>query len=217
MRSALGPLAVWLLVGIAGAIPARAWAADDPWSVGVFAGYFAPAVENWEDNYDRRGGWVPDVSIGYAASTWVSAVAEAAYFGASSFARGAITGDPSIERQRLTLVVMTVGGESRLRLSPTQIIVPFVGAGYRRVSYRLKVGADTASGGAHGWVGRGGIDVLLNRLDPSAASGLREDYGVARSYLRLEAQWAKVEAPGTAGSDIDLGGTTLLAGLRFEF
>jgi hypothetical protein len=208
---------VWLVVGIAGAIPARALAADDPWSVGVFAGYFAPAVEGWENNYDRRGGWVPDLSIGYAASRWVSVVAEAAYFSASSFARGAITGDPSIEQERLTLVLTTVGGESRLRLSPTQMLVPFVGAGYRRVSYRLKVGSDTATGGAHGWVGRGGIDVLLNQLDPSAASGLREDYGVARSYVRLEAQWAKVEAPGTAGSDIDLGGTTVLAGLRFEF
>jgi hypothetical protein len=224
VRKFLGFGAVFLAVGTVSAIPGQASAVDDPWSVGVAAGYFMPATEGWEDNYGQRGGWVPNLAVGYAASTWLSVAAETAYFSASNFARGAITLEPSIERQRLTLVPTTVGLEARLRLAPTQFVVPFLGGGYRRVSYRLKVGSnETASGGANGWVGRAGFDVLLNPLDPSAASGLREDYGVARSYVRFEAQWAKAEAPkapgasGTSGADIDLGGATFLAGLRFEF
>ncbi len=217
MRNVFCLAAALLVAGTVSATPRQASAVDDPWSVGVAAGYFMPAAEGWEDNYDRRGSWQPSLSIGYAASSWLSLAAESAYFSASSLARGAITGEPSIEQQRLTLVPTTVGVESRLRFGPAQVIVPFVGAGYRRVTYRLKVSNDTVRGGTNGWVGRGGFDVLLNPLDPSAASGLREDFGVARTYFRLEAQWAKAEAPGTSGTDIDLGGTTFLGGLRFEF
>lgn len=212
------PVVLLLSVGVLGANPSRAAAVDDPWSVGISAGYFLPAIEAWEDNYGRSGGWVPSLSTSYALSMRLLVAAEIAYFSATSQALGAITGEPSIDEQQLTLLPTTVGLEYLLRFDSTQLIVPFVGVAYRRVSYRLEIGDnEDISGGANGWVGRGGVDVLLNALDPSSASGLREDYGVARSYFRLEAQWAKAEAPGTGGSDIDLGGTTYLAGLRFEF
>jgi outer membrane protein W len=200
------------------ACPGSAIAVEAPWSVGIAAGYAMPATEDWEDNYDHRGDWVPDLSAAYALSIRWSVAAEVSYFRASGSARGAITGEPSIEKQQLTLIPTTIGLEYRLRFDTTQLFVPFVGAGYRRVSYQLKVGDnEDITGGANGWVGRGGLDILLNALDPSAASGLRENYGVARSYFRLEAQWAKAEAPGTGGSDVDLGGVTYLAGMRFEF
>ena len=212
----LGPL---LAVGLAGLIPVSVLAAEEPWAVSMSAGYFMPATEDWEDNYDHRGGWIPSLSAGYALTERLSVAAEIAYFRAKGQARGAITGEPSpIEEQQLTLIPTTLGIEYRLGFEPTQLFVPFVGAGYRRVTYRSQVGEhETVSGGTNGYVGRGGVDVLLNGLDPSSASGLREDHGVARSYFRLEAQWAKVEAPGTGGSDVDLGGVTYLAGLRFEF
>ena len=83
--------------------------------------------------------------------------------------------------------------------------------------YRLAVeGKDAIRGGAGGWVGRGGFDLLLNALDPSAAAGLAEEWGIARTSLRIEAQRASVTAAGPVG-DVDLGGTTVLVGLRFEF
>jgi opacity protein-like surface antigen len=198
--------------------PKQAEAVDDPWAVGFAIGYVIPAIEDWEDNYDKPGDWVPDLSAAYALSENWSVAAEIAYFRASSQARGAITGEPSIEEQQLTLVPTTISLEYRLRFDTAQLIVPFVGAGYRRVSYKLKVGEnETITGGANGWAGRAGIDVLLNGLDPSSAADFSAEYGVARSYFRLEAQWAKAEAPGTGGSDIDLGGITYLAGVRFEF
>lgn len=215
--------AVWLfatlLVGAAfWGLPSRAVAVDDPWTVGVGIGYVIPAVEDWEANYDKGGDWVPDLSAAYAFSNRWSVAAEVSYFRAKSQARGAITGEPSIEEQQLTLVPTTISLEYRLRYDMTQVIVPFVGAGFRHVSYRLKVGDnDTITGGANGWAARGGFDVLLNPLDPSSADAFSAEYGVARSYFRLEAQWAKAEAPGTGGSDIDLGGITYLAGVRFEF
>lgn len=215
---------VWLLgtlltVIAPGLIPASAAAVDEPWSIGLAAGYFMPATEDWEQNYEQRGDWIPSLSAGYALTARLSVAAEIAYFRADGQARGAITGEPSpIEDQQLTLIPTTVGLQYLFRYESPQLFVPFVGAGYRRVTYRSQVGdRETVSGGANGWVGRGGVDVLLNALDPSSAAGLREDVGVARSYFRLEAQWAQVEAPGTGGSDVDLGGLTYLAGLRFEF
>ncbi|MFZ5877321.1 MAG: outer membrane beta-barrel protein [Nitrospirota bacterium] len=210
-------LATLLASAVVCGSPGRAEAVDDPWTVGVALGYVIPAIEDWEDNYEKRGDWVPDLSAAYAFSMQWSVAAEMAYFRAKSQARGAITGEPSIEEQQLTLVPTTVSLEYRLRYDMTQLIVPFLGAGYRHVTYRLKVGEnETITGGANGWAGRAGFDVLLNGLDPSAASAFSEEYGVARSYFRLEAQWATAEAPGTSG-DIDLGGITYLAGVRFEF
>ena len=184
----------------------------------VGGGYFIPAVDDWKEQYGRSGGWLPSLYAGYAVAPrwWVAA--EAGYFSSESRARD-VTGNLSIERQRLTLLPITLGVEHAVRFSEDQLFVPFVGLGYRRVVYRLEVGnKDRVQGGAGGWVARGGLDVLLNALDPSAASGLREEWGIARTYMRFEAQWAKVNASGSAGTgDIDLGGKTFLAGLKFEF
>jgi opacity protein-like surface antigen len=214
VRKTVWLLATLLAAGVVCGSPSPAVAVEDPWTVGFSVGYVIPAIAGWEDNYDHRGDWVPDLSAAYALSLRWSVAAETTFFRAKSQARGAITGAPSIEEQQLTLVPTTIGLEYRLRFDTTQVIVPFVGAGYRHVSYRLKVGDNST---ISGWAGRGGFDVLLNALDPSSASSLNEEYGVARTYFRLEAQWAKAEAPGTAGSDVDLGGTTYLAGVRFEF
>lgn len=222
MRNGAGFVAVLLVAGMVVTAPRQALAVDDPWAAGFLAGYFVPAVEDWETNYDQRGGLTFNLFAGYSLTPRLSVAAEMAYFSASSQAQ--VGGQQTIESQRFTLIPTTIGLEYRFTFDSDQLIVPFVGAGYRRVSYRLKVGNnDDVTGGANGWVGRGGFDVLLNSLDPSSASGLREDYGVVRSYFRLEAQWAKAEAPedpltlGATGEDIDLGGTTFLAGLRFEF
>lgn len=205
-------------------MPALAGAAefsdlDQPWSVTLGAGYFVPGIEGWENQYGEKGGWGPVLGAHYQVLPYFALAAEVTRFSAGSFAQTAappfrVSGD----RQRLVLWPVTVSVESKLRFFDTQFLVPFFSAGYRRVVYRLAVdGKDSVRGGAGGWKAGGGLDVLLNSLDPKAASGLREDYGVARSYLRLEAQWARIQAPGTSGEDVDLGGTTFLAGLRFEF
>ncbi len=186
------------------------------WSITVGGGYFAPAIDGWKEQYGRRGGWLPVLAGSYAVTPRVSIDGEAGYWTAESTARN-VAGALSIERQRLTLAPISAGIEYALRGSADQVVVPFLGAGYRRVIYRLAVeGKDAIRGGAGGWVGRGGFDLLLNGLDPTAAAGLAEEWGIGRTYLRIEAQRASVNASGPAG-DVDLSGTTVLAGLRFEF
>ncbi len=196
--------------------PAESSSGGDRWSITVGGGYFAPAIEGWKEQYGRRGGWLPTLAGSYALTPRLSIAGEAGYWTADSLARD-VTGALSSERQRLTLVPVTVGVDYALRGSADQTLVPFLGVGYRRVIYRLAVeGKDAIRGGAGGWVGRGGVDLLLNALDPSAAAGLAEEWGIARTSLRIEAQRASVTAAGPAG-DVELGGTTVLVGLLFAF
>jgi hypothetical protein len=223
VRSTLGFAAALVIVLTVGPdrasaqAPEAVVAAETSWSLAIAGAYFAPALEGWKDQYGAPGRWLPMVAAEYALVPSFRIHGDTGYFSVESAAQGAITGRVSADRQRLSLIPVTLGVEYQLRIRPDQFVIPFVGVGYRRVAYRLAVsGKDDVRGGANGWAARSGVDLLLNTLDPSSASGLSEDYGVAHSYLRLEAQWAKVNASGTAG-DIDLGGKTFLAGLKFEF
>lgn len=194
---------------------------DAPWSMSIGAGYFTPEIEGWRDQYGRAGGWVPTLGARYAFTPLLAVAAEAGYFTAESFAQ-TVPVPPSLPRvsgdhQRLVLWPVTVSLEAGLRLSETQLLTPFLSAGYRRVRYQLSVdGKDDVRGGAGGLAVGVGIDVLLNALDPRSAAAFKEEYGVARTSLRVEAQWAKIQAPGT-GSDVELGGRTVLAALKFDF
>ncbi len=221
MGRGLGALLIALALGSSPALaqpPDPSVAPQDPrWGVALAGGYFVPAVDGFSDQYGSRGGWMPVLALSYALVPSVWLQGDVGYWTAKGFVRGALTGRASADQQRLSLIPVTVGAEYQVRFSREQFVVPFVAAGYRRVVYRLAVAGDEdIRGGANGWVARSGIDLSLNPLDPSSASSLYADYAIARTSLRVEAQWAKVNAPGTAG-DVDLGGSAILVGLRFEF
>lgn len=225
MGNRFGPVARLVLFGMACALwtPSRA-SADGvfvdaaPWSVSIGAGYFTPAIEGWRERYGHAGGWLPTLGARYAFTPLVAVAAEAGYFTAESLALGSLSGRVSGDHQRLTLWPVTLGLEAGLRLSQEQLFTPFLSAGYRRAVYRLSVdGKDSARGGAGGLVVGVGIDVLLNVLDPGSAAAFFEEYGVARTSLRIHAQWAKIHAPGTGSSDVELGGRTFVAALKFDF
>jgi len=217
----VGALLIVLALGSPAALaqpPDSSVSPQDPrWGVALGGGYFVPAVDGFSDQYGSRGGWMPVLALSYALVPSVWLQGDVGYWTAKGFALGALTGRVSADQQRLSLLPVTVGAEYQVRFSRDQFVVPFVAAGYRRVAYRLAVdGDEDIRGGANGWVARSGVDLSLNPLDPSATAALAEEWGIARTSLRVEAHWAKVNASGTAG-DVDLGGTTVLAGLRFEF
>lgn len=223
-RAGPGTLVVAFVVGVLFPIVAAAQerhvtsSGYTHWSITIGGGYSVPAIDGWEEQYGNKGGWVPYLAASYRFTPHLAIVADAAAFTAESDAR-TISGAISAQQQRLTLYPLTLGAELDLGLSPGQWIVPFLGAGYRRVTYFQSVEEeDRISGGANGLAGWGGFDLLLDHLDPSSASGMAEDLGVTHTYLRLEAQWASVKASNSqGGADIDLGGQTYLAGLRFTF
>ena len=99
-----------------------------------------------------------------------------------------------------------------------QWIVPYVGGGWTRIYYRSKAEMqDTIKGSADGYHGRAGIQLLLDGLDESAANGLFLDYGIHHTYLFFEAQVSQALINTTTGESVNLGGTSFLAGLLFEF
>jgi len=192
------------------------WPATTTWSVSLGAGYFMPAIDGWSDQYGSAGELVPDFGVKYAFTSILSVAAEVGYFSAKSLVKSE-TGRTSGVHQNLVMWPGTLGLEARYRVSAEQLFTPSLSVGYRRVLYRLSVdGQDTVGGGAGGLALGLGVDVLLNDLDPQSAEEFRADYGIERTCLRLEAQWATIQAPGTNG-DVDLGGVTYLAAFKFDF
>ena len=68
-----------------------------------------------------------------------------------------------------------------------------------------------------GYHGRAGLQLLLDNMDPRAAGNLYTDYGIFHTYLFFEAQYIRAMVSDLDGVSVNLGGTSYLAGLLFEF
>ena len=64
---------------------------------------------------------------------------------------------------------------------------------------------------------RGGLQFLLDAVDERAAANMLMDYGVFHTYFFVEAQRTRAMIETVSGESIDLGGTSVLGGLLFEF
>jgi hypothetical protein len=104
-----------------------------------------------------------------------------------------------------------------------QMFVPYVGGGWTRMYYREKVEfQEDVKGYTDGYHGKAGIQILLDPLDQDAANSFYLEYGVFHTYLFFEAQYSRamidtVATVITPSEKINLGGTSFLAGLLFEF
>ena len=90
-----------------------------------------------------------------------------------------------------------------------QPVVPFLGLTYQRLAYRFESGASgvaTLTGPVFGGM------VLLNVLEPDAASEFYIRQGILRSYLVAEIQ----SLSGTS-KELSISGRSYFFGLRFEF
>ena len=94
-----------------------------------------------------------------------------------------------------------------------QLIVPYIGAGITRATYKQEIrnqpGSEGDTDGTH-W--RGGIQILLDFLDEGGSSAIREDAGVDNTYLTIEASHFEADVDGT-----ELGGDSITIGMVFEF
>lgn len=90
-----------------------------------------------------------------------------------------------------------------------QLLVPFANYTYQRFYYDVVNGP---SGFTNVYGPSFGLQVYLNRLEPSTASDGFVDTGILRTYITAEAQLL-------SGEDevFSLGGTTYVLGLRLEF
>lgn len=185
--------------------------AEPNWFFEFKGGSFESAEEQWADFYGDDSLPVYAFGLGYKLLPQVEVGVEAGYL--QDEGRGLAPGHG------------TLAGDVRYQLYPVHLqftvrgifhqdqwLVPYVGAGWSRLNYRVEVEQQSdSSGAADGHQYRAGLQLLLDNLEKSAAANLN-DVGIANTYFFLEAQRTEVSLEG-----VELGGTAYLGGLRFEF
>jgi len=116
----------------------------------------------------------------------------------------------------------------RLRFSPDQFIVPYIGGGVdysyfkHRSTYEDPNTKEILESAVHnhcsGFHANAGFQVLLNRIAPGSAEQFDEKFGVNATYLTFEVRYADLtNIPGFKEDEIDMSCWFYYAGLLFEF
>ena len=184
------------------------------WSLELKGGTFTPALENWEQYYDKKNMPAYGGTLAYKVLRQLEVGIGAGSARAAGHAYAPIHGITSgtVVYQIYPVDVFIL---ARGVISEDQWLVPYVGGGWTRMYYREKVlDQETVRGSADGYHYRGGLQLLLDGIDKDAANSLYLDYGVYHTYFFVEAErtQAKVKS-----SSLDLGGTAYQIGLLFEF
>jgi hypothetical protein len=96
-----------------------------------------------------------------------------------------------------------------------QIVVPSVGASIEAWPWRQEpYGGGSLSGMKTGWSWNAGLELLLDRMDPSAASKLRVRTGIDDTYLTLSYRSQEVGDP---NEGLYYSGTVIGLGLKFDY
>ncbi len=204
-------------------LPAAAIAAEiderPHWSLDIKGGLFIPGIDNWSVNYGDRDTGEYGGSVAYKILRNVEVGVEGVAIRASGKGTGLIGGQPGghVDLDLFPLNVFVMG---RAVFSEKQWLIPYVGGGWTRIFYKEEIQHQgVVRGSVDGYHGRAGIQLLLDALDPGAANSFYLDYGVYHTYLFLEARYtrAMIDTVDTPSRSVNLGGTSWLGGLLFEF
>lgn len=184
------------------------------WSLELKLGRFQPDVPDWETYYGSDTTRAFALALGRKLLRTFEVGAEVAY--GSTRGEGDLPlnsgrgGDVLYEFAPVNAYVIARGV-----LSERQWLVPFVGAGLGKLYYRQHVtGGPSNEGSTPYYVARAGVQLLLDPLSPRGALNLRRGYSIEHTYFVIDYQRSRAEVDGTSW---DLGGTTWLAGLLFEY
>ena len=203
-------------------LPLSAFAAPPPvdqphWSLGLKGGWFLPDIDRWEDYYGSDRTWQYAGSLAYKLRQQVELGVEGGFSKDRGQGTGAISGTVAgkVDYELFPLHVFIL---FRAAFSENQWFVPYAGGGWTRIYYREKTEAQgTARGFADGYHGRAGMQILLDEADSTAARNLLTDYGIDHTYFFIEAQYSRAMTNDLSGTSVNLGGTSYLTGLLFEF
>lgn len=193
-------------------------AGENPhWSLDVKAGLFYPAIEHWQEYYGGRSTGNYTVGIAYKIVRRIEAGIEGGFIrdAGKGYApgHGMLTGRVVYELFPLNAYILLRG-----EFTKDQWIVPYVGGGWTKIYYREETEfQETRRGHSDGMHARAGLQFLLDGLDRSAANSLYLDYGVHHTYLIIEVQRLRALINTTGGDELNIGGTSFLAGLLFEY
>ena len=182
------------------------------WSFEIKGGYFQPALPNWEQYYGKR--YMPEysMSLAYKIIRQLDVGIEGGYLTSQGSAyaplHGTMAGSVTYDLYPANVFLLVRGV-----VNEQQWIVPYVGGGYTKMFYRESIeNQSSVKGSANGYHARGGLQFLLDALDPESANDMYQDNGVFHTYLFVEAEYIHAVA-----ASANLGGTGYSAGLLFEF
>lgn len=211
-RSGWFPVAIFLVSMLL--LPAGAGMADErpKWSFEIKGGTFHSDIDEWSTYYEDNRFPHYALALGYKPLRPFEVGIEAGYRRdrGQGFApvHGIVTGNVRYE-----LLPVHLTATLRGIFYEDQWLVPYVGAAVGRYYYRITIDdGERTSGNTNGVMYRAGVQLLLDRLDRSAALDIRRYFGIDNTYLFIEARESEAEI-----DDTDLGGTSYLGGLLFEF
>jgi hypothetical protein len=182
------------------------------WSLEFKYGEFTPDIEDWETYFGDESTKQIGFGFAYKIFRWFEAGLEGNYI--------------RDKGQGYLPLNDTLGGDVTYNLYPAhayvllrgiffedQWVVPYIGGGYSKVWYRQEIDNQGSSrGNTDGNHVRGGIQILLDWIDPGGAAAMESDSAISNTYLVIEAQRFSAELDG-----IELGGDSVMVGLLFEF
>ena len=187
------------------------------WSLEVKGGDFMPAIDDWSQNYGKRYTQEYGGSLAYKVFRPLEVGIEGSFIQDIGQGKGSFSNLP-VGKVTYKLYPVNVFVLARGVFSERQWVVPYVGGGWTRMFYKEEVqGQGTARGKANGYHARVGLQFLLDGLDQTAANNLYFENGVYHTYLFIEAKRTHAMIDTDSGLSVNLGGTSYLGGLLFEF
>ena len=181
------------------------------WSLEIKGGTMVPALENWAYYYGKRTMPEYAVSLAYKVLPQFEIGAEIGRIKAKEkVLHATLAGDKTYKLDPVNVFIMTRGV-----FNDDQWLVPYLGGGLTRIYYRqASQSQGTVRGHADGYHARAGLQLLLDVMDPAAAGRMYQSYSIYHTYVFIEAKYTKaIDRP----TSINLGGTSYLGGLLFEF
>jgi hypothetical protein len=187
------------------------------WSLELKGGIFIPAIENWATYYGGRDTSEFGGSLAYKLLRQIEVGVEGTYIKDQGQGRAPIhnivTGNVTYELAPLNVFILARGV-----FSENQWLIPYAGGGWTRMYYREEVQYQgTMRGSTDGSHARAGLQIVLDGGDVRAASNLYHDYGIFHSSVFIETRITRAMITDLTGNSINLGGTSYLMGLLFEF
>ncbi len=209
----------FLLFFILAFLPITAYAADQgqdqpQWSFELKGGYFTPSLANWKEFYGKRSMPEYGFSLAYKLQRQIEVGVETGIIYGSGLASAPLHG---IAAGKVDYDLYPVNAFILFRgvVNENQWVVPYVGGGFTRMYYQEKIeDQSTARGSADGYHYRGGLQFLLDAIDPDSAKDFYLEEGVYHTYLFIEAERTSAIVK---SASVNLGGTAYQMGLLFEF
>jgi hypothetical protein len=217
-RHALKKLVLVMILSILPTAALAEEATERPhWSLELKGGEFIPDIDNWSAYYGRRYTSEYGGSLAYKITRKLEFGIEGLYLkdNGQGFApiHQTITGNVKYASAPLNVFFLARG-----LFSEKQWLVPYVGGGWTTMFYREEVQSqEVTRGSTNGYHARAGLQLLLDGIDPSASTSMYLDYGMFHTYFFVEAEYIRAMANTATSGSVNLGGTSWLAGLLFEF